>query len=91
MNILLAKTAGFCYGVNRAVDLVEEAIASGKPTVTLGPIAHNRHLVGRFDAQGVRVVTSLDEIPVGSTVVIRSHGISRRIYEALQQKINDLE
>ena len=84
MNILLAKTAGFCYGVNRAVDLVEEAIASGKPTVTLGPIAHNRHLVGRFDAQGVRVVTTLDEIPAGSTVVIRSHGIPRRIYEALQ-------
>ena len=84
MNIHLAKTAGFCYGVNRAVDLVEEAIASGKPTVTLGPIAHNRHLVGRFDAQGVRVVTTLDEIPAGSTVVIRSHGIPRRIYEALQ-------
>ena len=84
MNIHLAKTAGFCYGVNRAVDLVEEAIASGKPTVTLGPIAHNRHLVGRFDAQGVRVVTTLNEIPAGSTVVIRSHGIPRRIYEALQ-------
>ena len=84
MNIHLAKTAGFCYGVNRAVDLVEEAIASGKPTVTLGPIAHNRHLVGRFDAQGVRVVTTLNDIPAGSTVVIRSHGIPRRIYEALQ-------
>ena len=48
MKIRVAATAGFCYGVKRAVDLVEQTIQTGKPVVTLGPIAHNRHLVKHF-------------------------------------------
>ena len=83
MNVKLAKTAGFCYGVNRAVDLVEKAIAEGKHAVTLGPIAHNRHLVEHFDQLGVKVVNELDEIPDGCTVIIRSHGIPKATYDAL--------
>jgi len=86
MKVELAKTAGFCYGVNRAVDLVEQAIAAGKKTVTLGPIAHNRHLVERFEKLGVRTVESIDEIPDGYTVIIRSHGVTRAVYEALLSK-----
>ena len=86
MKIEVAKTAGFCYGVNRAVGLVEQAIADGKSTVTFGPIAHNRHLVHHFEELGVKEISRLDEIPEGATVVIRSHGIPRATYEALEQK-----
>ncbi len=86
MKIELAKTAGFCYGVNRAVDLVEQAIAAGKKTCTLGPIAHNRHLVERFEKLGVTTVQSIDEIPDECTVIIRSHGVPRAVYEQLLAK-----
>lgn len=86
MKIEVAKTAGFCYGVNRAVGLVEQAIAEGKSTVTFGPIAHNRHLVRHFEELGVKEISSLDEIPDCSTVIIRSHGIPRATYEALEAK-----
>lgn len=86
MNIRVAKTAGFCYGVNRAVGLVEKAIADGKKTVTFGPIAHNRHLVHHFETLGVCEINRVEEIPDGATVVIRSHGVPKAIYEALEQK-----
>ena len=83
MKVLQAKSAGFCYGVNRAVDLVEQAARGGKPTVTYGPIAHNRHLVAHFEALGIRAVSAPEEVPNGATVVIRSHGVPRAVYEAL--------
>ena len=86
MRVELAKTAGFCYGVKRAVELVEQAVAQNKPTVTLGPIAHNRHLVQRFAQQNVTVAASVEDVPDGATVIIRSHGIPRADYEALLQK-----
>ena len=86
MRVELAKTAGFCYGVKRAVELVEQEVAQNKPTVTLGPIAHNRHLVQRFAQQNVAVAASVQDVPDGATVLIRSHGIPRADYEALLQK-----
>ena len=89
MSIILAKTAGFCFGVDRAVSLVEQAAAAGKRAVTLGPIIHNRHVVGRFSEMGVKEVSSPEEVPEGSAVIIRSHGISRSIYEKLRAR--DLE
>ena len=83
MTIRVAETAGFCYGVNRAVDLVEQTIRAGRPVVTLGPIAHNRHLVRHFEDLGVKVVSDPEQIPDGCAVVIRSHGIPRETYERL--------
>lgn len=83
MKVMQASSAGFCYGVNRAVDLVEQAARGGKPTVTYGPIAHNRHLVAHFEALGIRAVSAPEEVPDGATVVIRSHGVPRAVYEAL--------
>ena len=68
MTVRVAKSAGFCYGVNRAVSLVEQAVEEGKTVVTLGPIAHNRHLVRSFEECGVRTVSTIDEIPDGATV-----------------------
>ena len=86
MKITLAKTAGFCFGVDRAVSLVEEAVSCGKQVVTLGPIIHNRHVVNRFAEEGVHEIAFPSEAPEGSCVVIRSHGISRAVYEELQQR-----
>ena len=84
MKITLAKTAGFCFGVDRAVSLVEEAVACGKQVVTLGPIIHNRHVVERFASEGVHEIQTPDQAPENSCVVIRSHGIPRAVYEQLQ-------
>lgn len=86
MKLTVAESAGFCYGVHRAVDLVEKTIQEGKTAVTLGPIAHNRHLVKRFEELGVREIASVDEAPDGCTVIIRSHGIPRETFEALCAK-----
>ena len=86
MIVRVAKSAGFCYGVNRAVSLVEQAVEEGKTVVTLGPIAHNRHLVRSFEERGVRTVSTIDEIPDGATVIIRSHGIPRAMFEQLEHR-----
>ncbi len=83
--ITLAKTAGFCFGVTRAVETVERAAQQG-PVVTLGPIIHNRHVVERFAAMGVQEIGEVEQIPEGSAVIIRSHGVGRSVYEALEQK-----
>ncbi len=85
MSIRVAKSAGFCFGVNRAVELVEQAAESGKQVCTLGPIIHNRHAVDRFREMGVQVIESAQEAKPGQTVIIRSHGITKAVQEALEK------
>ncbi len=84
MRVEVAKTAGFCPGVKRAVNMVEEAAQSGNPTVTYGPIIHNHHVVERFAAMGVHEISHYSEATAGTTVIIRSHGVSREVYEGLE-------
>ena len=86
MSVRVAKSAGFCFGVNRAVELVEKAANEGKKVVTLGPIIHNRHVVARFQQLGVSVIDSPEAAPEGATVVIRSHGVAKAVYEALEAR-----
>ncbi len=86
MSITVAKNAGFCFGVNRAVELVEQQAHSGKQVFTLGPIIHNRHAVDHFEQMGVRVIESPEDAPAGSTVIIRSHGVSRDIQQRLERQ-----
>ena len=86
MSIMVAKSAGFCFGVNRAVELVEQAVKEGKQVFTLGPIIHNRHAVAHFEAMGVQVLDAPEDALPGSTVIIRSHGVGREIYELLKEK-----
>ena len=86
MSVRVAKSAGFCFGVSRAVELVEKAAAEGKKVVTLGPIIHNRHVVARFRDLGVSVIDRPEEAPDGATVVIRSHGVGRGVYEQLESQ-----
>ena len=83
MSIRLAKSAGFCFGVNRAVELVEKMTADGKKVATLGPIIHNRHVVARFQEMNVRVIENPEEATGEDTVIIRSHGVTKGVYNRL--------
>ncbi len=86
MSITLAPSAGFCFGVNRAVDLVEQLLNEGKSVCTLGPIIHNPQVVENFEKRGVTIVRSPDEVPDDSVLVIRSHGVPPEIYEQVEKK-----
>ncbi len=85
MGVTVAKSAGFCFGVSRAVELVETAAMQGKRTLTLGPIIHNRHVVEHFQKMGVHVIEQPEEAGPEDTVIIRSHGVSRSVYQRLEQ------
>lgn len=88
MEVTVAKSAGFCFGVTRAVDTVYEQVEKGLKVCTLGPIIHNEQVVNDMEAKGVRVIDSVDDIKDGEdiTVIIRSHGISEEVMNKLQQK-----
>ncbi len=86
MSIRVAKSAGFCFGVNRAVEMVEQAASQGKQVFTLGPIIHNRHVVEKFRQLGVRVIDTPEEAKPGDTVIIRSHGVARDVYRRLENR-----
>jgi len=87
MNIITAKTAGFCFGVQRAVDKVYELLKENRKICTLGPIIHNEEVVNDLESRGVRVIGKEDLASLSDeTVVIRSHGVGREIYEILEEK-----
>ena len=83
-NICLAKTAGFCFGVKRAVDMVLSASCEGGDIATLGPIIHNTEMVNYLAERGIEAIDSPEEAK-GRTVVIRSHGVERSIYDYLEE------
>ena len=86
MSVRVAESAGFCFGVNRAVELVEQAAASGKRVCTLGPIIHNRHAVEHFQKMGIRVIEDPKEAQPGEAVIIRSHGVTKATQQALEKR-----
>ena len=92
MKVKVAETAGFCFGVKRAVDKVYELIdTEQKPIFTLGPIIHNEGVVADLEAKGVRVITesdldSPDDNLQKGIVVIRSHGVGKSVYDKLKEK-----
>ena len=86
MSVTTAQSAGFCFGVSRAVELVEQAARARKRVVTLGPIIHNRHVVEKFSSMGIRVIETPEEAALGDTVIIRSHGVARDIYRRLEER-----
>lgn len=88
MEVILAKSAGFCFGVKRAVDTVYEQTGTGSKIYTYGPIIHNEEVVRDLEEKGVTVLENeaeLDALTEG-TVVIRSHGVERRINDAIAKK-----
>ncbi len=85
MEIILAKTAGFCPGVKRAVETVYERIGKGK-MFTYGPIIHNKIVTDDLEEKGVKSISSLDEAEEGSEIILRSHGVPPEVYEKINEK-----
>ena len=85
MEVILAEYLGFCYGVKRAIRLARESAESTNAS-TLGPIIHNPQMVARLEKEGVGTVDSIDEVPDGGTVIVRSHGVGPTIYEKAKER-----
>lgn len=89
MEVIVAKNAGFCFGVERAVSKVYEEIEKEKgPIYTYGPIIHNEQVVKDLENKGIKVINSVEELenmPAG-TVVIRSHGVSKKVYQQIEEQ-----
>ena len=89
MEVVVAKTAGFCFGVERAVNQVYRQIEQGiKPIYTLGPIIHNEEVVHDLEKKGVQVLSSLEELNMvkEGTVIIRSHGVGKQVYDLIEKR-----
>ncbi len=88
MEVILAKTAGFCFGVKRAVEQVYEQTGCNKKIVTYGPIIHNEEVVRDLEKRGVQVIDNPEELAKVNegTVIIRSHGVSEDIYKVIRDK-----
>ena len=85
-RLRLARSAGFCYGVRRAVELAERAAGEETPCWMLGSIIHNRDVVERLEALGLKTAQSPEEVPSGARALIRSHGESRAVLCALETR-----
>lgn len=79
--INLAKTAGFCFGVDRAVNLVYGLVDKGEKVCTLGPIIHNNQLVKDLENKGVKIIDDISDCPDGYTVIIRTHGVEKSVID----------
>lgn len=89
MEVRLAKTAGFCFGVRRAVDTVYEQVEQAEDSIyTYGPIVHNEIVVQELEEKGVKVLNSEEELKrlTSGTVIIRAHGVGEKVYELLKQQ-----
>ena len=93
MEIKLAESAGFCFGVKRAVDTVYEQLKTGKTIYTYGPIVHNEEVVWELSEKGVQVLENEEslkslEVPEGkkAAVIIRAHGVPEKIYHLMEEK-----
>ena len=88
IEVILAKSAGFCFGVHRAVDTVYER-TDKENVYTYGPIIHNEEVVKDLESKGVRAISDVDEIEGmndNATVIIRSHGVSKNVYDSIKAK-----
>ena len=90
MEIIKAKTAGFCFGVNRAVQLTYDLLAQGHKVATLGPLIHNPQCVEDLLQKGVVIADTPDDIPQGYEAVIRSHGVSCAVENEVREKCTDM-
>ncbi len=84
VNITLAKTAGFCFGVDRAINLIEKLLGEGKRVATLGPIIHNPQVIEDFKKRGVYIVEHPGEVEKGTVLVLRTHGVTEDVLEEVK-------
>ncbi len=84
-EIIVAKSAGFCFGVNRAINMAYDEINKNKNIYTYGPLIHNKEVIADLEKKGIHVIKDLEEVEQG-TVMIRSHGVGEKVYDAIKQK-----
>ena len=86
MQVLLADEYGFCFGVERAVEMVEEAVSAGDTVRTLGPLIHNDQEMQRLAGHGVTTIGEPVQIQRGETAVIRAHGVTPQVQKELEER-----
>ena len=86
MQVLLAEEYGFCFGVERAVEMVEGALSEGATVRTLGPLIHNTQEIQRLESEGVRTINAPVEVTEGETAVIRAHGVTPEVQRELETR-----
>ena len=86
MEIKLGKTAGFCYGVKRAVDGAISQINDNEVVYCLGELVHNKQVISDLEDKGIQIIESLNEVPNDSKVIIRAHGVPKEMYEVAKNK-----
>jgi (E)-4-hydroxy-3-methyl-but-2-enyl pyrophosphate reductase len=86
MQVLLAEEYGFCFGVERAVEMVEGALSEGANVRTLGPLIHNTQEIQRLEGEGVRTIDAPVEVNAGETAVIRAHGVTPKVQRELESR-----
>lgn len=85
-KIIVAESAGFCFGVNRAINILYKLINENKPACTLGPIIHNMQMVNELREKGVRTIDKISEAKENETIVIRSHGVPQSIVDEINER-----
>jgi len=86
MKVIVANHSGFCFGVEKAIDTAFHEVSNNSNSIyTLGPLIHNKQAVNRLEKDGIKVIEHLNELP-GGTVIIRSHGVSKNIYDMADEK-----
>ena len=76
MEIIVAKSAGFCFGVKRAIDMAEEVLKGNKKIYCLGEIVHNKFVIDELENKGMKIVKNIEEVPTGKEVILRAHGVT---------------
>ncbi len=84
-SVVLAEKAGFCFGVDRAIKLIEKLTAEGKKVATLGPIIHNQQVIDGLGSRGVKVVEAPEEVETDAILVLRTHGVTRDVLGAVEK------
>src|SRR5438270_31161 len=86
MEVLLANEYGFCFGVERAVEMVEDALGAGAPVRTLGPLIHNTQEMQRLECEGVSTVQDPAQVSKNEIAVIRAHGVTPQVQAELEKR-----
>jgi 4-hydroxy-3-methylbut-2-enyl diphosphate reductase len=86
MKVILAKKLGFCFGVKRALEMTEKALAEGGKIAILGHLIHNQAVTHRLESRGLKRVSSLDEVETGSFLILGAHGITRELYQDIERR-----
>ena len=86
MEIIIGKLAGFCGGVINSVTKTDQILNDGVKTYCLGELVHNKQVVDKLQDKGLIVVNTIDDVPSGSKLIIRAHGIEKDLYDIAEKK-----